>query len=194
MEQIKILEIINRWGYLNTEQIALLLNKEVGTVDKINRVLIDKKLLRVDQLTRKNIYMLSSLGNRKLGKKSKSIRINYNELQHQDLLIKWLAQQNDILSYQTEKELKAESPREKGYPDLLVHYEDKEMIIELERTRKTKQRMRIKFDGLRHYCKNGYDVLFLVPDENMKKFVDEQIKIYNWKLATFKTQIIISNA
>ncbi|MBP1527900.1 MAG: hypothetical protein H9Q65_01400 [Spiroplasma ixodetis] len=183
------MEIINLWGYLNTYQISLLLNKEINAVDWLIRALIDKKLIRVDQLTRKNIYMLSSLGNRKLGKKSKSIRINYNELVHQDLLIKWLAQQNDIISYQTERELKTESYREKGYPDLLVHYENKVMIIEFERTRKTKQRMRQKFDGLRHYCKNGYDVLFLVPNENMKKFVDEQIKIYNWKLGTFKTQI-----
>ncbi|WP_342254663.1 hypothetical protein [Spiroplasma endosymbiont of Zeiraphera isertana] len=98
--------------------------------------------------------MLSSLGNRKLGKASTSIIINYNELQHQDLLIKWLAQQNDIISYQTEKELKSESPREKGYPDLLVHYEDKDMIIELERTRKTIKRFEDKLDGLRtrlHY-------------------------------------------
>ncbi|MBP1525319.1 MAG: BlaI/MecI/CopY family transcriptional regulator [Spiroplasma ixodetis] len=87
MEQLKILEIINRWGYLNIYQIAMLLNKDVGTVDTLVRILTNKKLLRVDQLTRKNIYMLSSLGNRKLGKESKSIRINYNELQHQDLLI-----------------------------------------------------------------------------------------------------------
>jgi len=189
MEQLKILKIINRWGYLNTEQIALLLNKNNATVDTLIRILNNKKLIRVDQLTRKNIYILSSLGNRKLGKKSKSIRINYNELKHHDLLIKWLSQQKDIISYQTERELKTESYREKGYPDLLVHYENKVMIIEFERTRKTKQRMRIKFDGLRHYCKNGYEVLFLVPNESMKKFVDEQIKIYNWKLATFKTQI-----
>ncbi|WJG71417.1 hypothetical protein [Spiroplasma ixodetis] len=118
MEQIKILEIINRWGYLNTYQISLLLNKEINAVDWLIRALIDKKLIRVDQLIRKNIYMLSSLGNRKLGKKSKIIRINYNELAHQDLLIKWLAQQNDIISYQTERELKTETYREK---DILIY-------------------------------------------------------------------------
>lgn len=67
MEQLKILEIINRWGYLNTEQIALLLNKNIHTIKSAIDELIPKKLLRVDQLTRKNIYMLSSLGNRKLG-------------------------------------------------------------------------------------------------------------------------------
>lgn len=53
--------------------------------------------------------------------------------------------------------------------------------------------MRTKFDGLRYYCKNGYEVLFLVPSESMKKLVDEQIKIYNWKLITFKTQIFNNN-
>ncbi|WJG71486.1 BlaI/MecI/CopY family transcriptional regulator [Spiroplasma ixodetis] len=72
MEQLKILEIINRWGYLNTEQIALLLNKNNATVDTLIRILNNKKLIRVDQLTRKNIYILSSLGNRKLGKKVKA--------------------------------------------------------------------------------------------------------------------------
>lgn len=107
MEQLKILEIINRWGYLNIYQIAMLLNKDVGTVDTLVRILTNKKLLRVDQLTRKNIYMLSSLGNRKLGKESKSIRINYNELQHQDLLIKWIFHHNHIISYETERELKS---------------------------------------------------------------------------------------
>ncbi|WP_425380845.1 MarR family transcriptional regulator [Spiroplasma endosymbiont of Polydrusus pterygomalis] len=66
MEQIKILEIINRWGYLNIYQIAMLLNQDVGTVATLVRILVNKKLLRVDQLTRKNIYMLSNLGNRKL--------------------------------------------------------------------------------------------------------------------------------
>ncbi|MBP1525680.1 MAG: hypothetical protein H9Q65_03910 [Spiroplasma ixodetis] len=29
----KILFIINRWGYLNTEQIALLLNKNIQTIE-----------------------------------------------------------------------------------------------------------------------------------------------------------------
>uniref|UniRef100_UPI001AEFC5E9 hypothetical protein n=1 Tax=Borreliella valaisiana TaxID=62088 RepID=UPI001AEFC5E9 len=57
-------------------------------VDTLLRDLMTKKLIRVDQLTRKNIYTLSSLGNRKLDKASTSIRINYNELTHQDLLIK----------------------------------------------------------------------------------------------------------
>ncbi|WDA55055.1 MAG: hypothetical protein PPFGHCPK_01536 (plasmid) [Spiroplasma endosymbiont of Drosophila atripex] len=182
MEMIKIMEIIDRWGYLNTEQISLLLNKHIRAVDTLLRDLMTKKLIRVDQLTRKNIYTLSSLGNRKLGKASTSIRINYNELVHQDLLIKWVSQQIDIISYQTERELKTESPREKGYPDLLVHYESKDMIIEFERTRKTIKRFENKLDGLRQYLKQNIHIMWLVPNESMKKFVDEQIKTYNWKL------------
>lgn len=47
--------------------------------------------------------MLSNLGNKKLGQDNKTIKINYNELVHQDLLIKWLCKQNNIISYQTEK-------------------------------------------------------------------------------------------
>jgi len=189
---IKILEIINRWGYLNIEQIALLLNKHIRAVDTLLRDLMIKKLIRVDQLTRKNIYTLSSLGNRKLGKSSTYIRINYNELTHQDLLIKWLAQQNDIVSYQTEKQLKTESPREKGYPDLLVHYEDKDMIVELERTRKTIKRFEDKLDGLRQYLKQNMHIMWLVSNQNMKKFVDEQIKSYNWKLEQHHIEIFNS--
>ncbi|WJG71155.1 hypothetical protein SIXOD_v1c25050 [Spiroplasma ixodetis Y32] len=53
MEQLKILEIINHWGYLNIYQIAMLLNKDVRIVDTLVRILKNKKLLRVDQLTRK---------------------------------------------------------------------------------------------------------------------------------------------
>ncbi|WJG71473.1 hypothetical protein SIXOD_v1c29270 (plasmid) [Spiroplasma ixodetis Y32] len=189
MEMLKILEIINRWGYLNTEQISLLLKKHIRAVDTLLRDLMTKKLIRVDQLTRKNIYTLSSLGNRKLDKASTSIRINYNELIHQDLLIKWLCQQSDILSYQTERELKSESPREKGYPDLLVHYENKDMIIELERTRKTIKRFEDKLDGLRQYLKQNIHIMWLVPNQNMKKFVDEQIKSYNWKLEQHHIEI-----
>lgn len=147
MEQLKILEMINRWGYLTSYQISNLLQKKQKATERLIAILVSKKLLRVDQLTNKNIYMLSSLGNRKLGKESKNIRINYNELAHQDLLIKWLCQQNDIVSYQTEKELKAESPREKGYTDLLV------------------------------------------PNENMKKFIDEQIQNYNFKTELHHVEI-----
>lgn len=189
MEQLKILELINRWGYLNTYQIALLLNKNYFTVDDSIRELVKKKLLKVDQLTRKNIYILSSLGNCKLGKKSKSIKINYNELAHQDLLIKWLAQQNGIISYQTERELKTESPREKGYPDLLVHYEDKEMIIELERTRKSKDRFESKLDSYYRDLQNGKEILWLIPNESMKKFVHKQLQAYNWKLDQHQIEI-----
>nr|WP_168175917.1 hypothetical protein [Spiroplasma melliferum] len=38
----------------------------------------------------------------------KSIKVNYYELQHQDMLIKWLCSQTDIEHYQTERELKME--------------------------------------------------------------------------------------
>ncbi|WP_174480306.1 hypothetical protein [Spiroplasma endosymbiont of Danaus chrysippus] len=62
MEQLKILEIINRWGYLNTEQIALLLSKNKNTTITLLKSLTIKKLIRIDNLTRKNYYMLSSLG------------------------------------------------------------------------------------------------------------------------------------
>ncbi|WP_308150242.1 hypothetical protein [Spiroplasma sp. AdecLV25b] len=189
MEQLKILEIINRWGYLTSYQISDLLNKKQKATERLIAILVSKKLLRIDQLTNKNIYMLSSLGNRKLGKESKNIRINYNELAHQDLLIKWLCQQTDILYYQTEKELKAENPREKGYPDLLVHYENKDMIIELERTRKSKERFENKIDSYYRDLQKNKEILWLVPNESMKKFINEQIQNYNFKIELHRIEI-----
>lgn len=199
MEQIKILKIINIWGYLNKEEIALLLNKNVEAIKTLLRVLINKKLIRIDKLTRKNYYMLSSLGNNKLGQTNKISKINYNELAHQDLLIKWLCQQSDILSYQTEKELKSEgylikdvwgnTKSKQGYPDLLVHYENKDMIIELERTRKSKDKFKLKLNNLRSYLLQNIHILWLVPNENMKKFVDEQIQAYNWRLEQHHIQL-----
>lgn len=192
MEQIKILEIINRWGYLNKEEISLLLNKNVEAIKTLLRVLINKKLIWIDKLTRKNYYMLSSLGKQKIGQGNKIIKINYNELTHQDLFIKWLCQQNQIVSYQTEKELKADghlikdvwgnTKNKQGYPDLLVHYENKEMIIEFERTRKSKDKLKLKLNNLRSYLLQNIHILWLVPNESMKKFVNEQIKAYNWRL------------
>ncbi|WDA55015.1 MAG: hypothetical protein PPFGHCPK_01496 (plasmid) [Spiroplasma endosymbiont of Drosophila atripex] len=199
MEQLKILKIINRWGYLNKEEIALLLNKNVEAIKTLLRVLINKKLIRIDKLTRKNYYMLSSLGNNKLGQGNKITKINYNELAHQDLLIKWLCQQTNIISYQTEKELKTEghlikdvwgnTKSKQGYPDLLVHYEDKEMIIEFERTRKSKDKFKLKLNNLRSYLLQDIHILWLVPNENMKKFINEQIQAYNWKLEQHHIEI-----
>jgi len=135
--------------------------------------------------------MLSSLGNWKLGKESKSIRINYNELQHQDLLIQWVFQHNKIISYETERELKSynylkqnKSKKRnirKGYPNLIVHFENKDMIVELERTRKSKERFERKLDSYYRDLQDGKEILWLVPNENMKKFVDEQIKAYDFK-------------
>lgn len=199
MEQLKILKIISRWGYLNKEELSLLLNKEMEAINSLLKYLISKKLIRIDKLTRKNYYMLSSLGNNKLGKGNKTIKINYNELAHQDLLIKWLCKQNDIVSYQTERELKAEghlikdvwgnTKSKQGYPDLLVHYENKDIIIELERTRKSKDNFKLKLNNLRSYLLQNIHIKWLVPNEKIKKFIDEQIQTYNWKIEQHHIEI-----
>uniref|UniRef100_UPI00207B0A3C hypothetical protein n=1 Tax=Spiroplasma endosymbiont of Lariophagus distinguendus TaxID=2935082 RepID=UPI00207B0A3C len=68
-----------------------------------------------------------------------------------------------------------------GYPDLVVHYEDKDMLIELERTRKSKEKFKLKLNNLRSYLLQNIHILWLVPNEIMKKFINEQIKAYNWK-------------
>lgn len=69
-----------------------------NTIIILLKSLTVKKLIRIDKLTTKNIYSILSLGNQKLGHGNKTIKIDYNELIHQDLLSKWLVQQNDIVS------------------------------------------------------------------------------------------------
>ena len=39
MEQLKILEIINRWEYLNKEELSLLLNKKIETINSLLKYL-----------------------------------------------------------------------------------------------------------------------------------------------------------
>ncbi|WP_308150272.1 hypothetical protein [Spiroplasma sp. AdecLV25b] len=179
------------------------ITKTFLAVKTLLRVLVDKKLIRVDQLTRKNIYMLSSLGNNKSGQGKNYIKINYNELAHQDLLIKWVSQQNDIISYQTEKELKStghlikdnwgNNKSKQGYPDLLVHYENKDIIVELERTRKSKEQFKLKLNNLRSYLLQDIHILWLVPNESMLKFIYQQIINYKWKSDFHKIEIITDN-
>ncbi|WP_281748176.1 hypothetical protein [Spiroplasma ixodetis] len=127
------------------------------------------------------------------------IKINYNELTHQNSLIKWLCQQKDIISYQTEKELKSEghlikdvwgnTKSKQGYPDLLVHYEDKDMIIEFERTRKSKEKFKLKLNNLRSYLLQNIHIKWLVPNESMKKFINDQLQAYNWKIEQHHIEI-----
>ncbi len=86
-EQEKILMMINRWGYLNSEQIALLLNKNQNTIERLLDYHAPKGFYKIDQHTRKNIYYLSHKGNSFVGREhKKSIKISCYELQHQDIL------------------------------------------------------------------------------------------------------------
>ncbi len=126
----KILFIINRWGYLNLEQIALLLNKNIKTIQLQKEKLVKLKMLNVDTLPKKNYYTLTSKAQSHLGREhKKSIKVNYYELQHQDMLTKWLIAQNDIISYQTERELKMENGNLNAYPDLIITKTDEDIWI-----------------------------------------------------------------
>lgn len=183
MEQIKILEIINRWGYLNIEQIALLINKQHKNVERQLSFLKQKQLILINQVTRKNIYYLSNLGKQLLGKEKNKSKLNLNQLAHQDLIIKWLSKQKDIASYENELELKSWNSKQDKYPDLMVEYENGTKVwVEIELTRKSKERIEDKLDNMRDHIKDGHNIIWVVPNEVMKKFIDKQIKIYNWKL------------
>ncbi|MBP1526518.1 MAG: hypothetical protein H9Q66_01115 [Spiroplasma ixodetis] len=181
MEQIKILEIINQWGYLDTYQISLLLKKTVRTTDTLLRILKEKKLILVNQDTRKNIYFVSPLGNRRLGKESKKRRLLLNELKHQDIIIKWLSKQTNIAYYENELELKRFNSKKDKYPDLMIEYENgSKSWIEIERTRKSKERIEDKLDNMRDHIKDGHNVVWVVPSTEMANFIKEQINQYNW--------------
>jgi len=181
MEQIKILEIINRWGYLNLEQIALLINKQIKNVERQLSFLKQKQLVLINQVTRKNIYHLSNLGKHYLSKDNKKSKLNLNQLAHQDLLIKWLTKQKDIASYENELELKSWNSKQEIYPDLMIEYENGTKVwVEIERTRKSKERIEDKLDNMRDHIKDNHKVIWVVPDEKMAKFIQEQINHYNW--------------
>lgn len=186
-EQIKIMDMINKWGYLNLEQISLLLNKNIYTIQTHLTRLIKKKLITANKLTRKNIYVLSSGGNYYFGRKAHQIKINFNELPHQDMLIKWLCRQTDIENYQTERELKMDNGNLKRYPDLLIETTDnKNVLIECERTRKAKTRYKTIFDSMVSYLKQDYECWWIVPSQEIAKFINERIKEDNWRIEQHK--------
>nr|WP_011225098.1 hypothetical protein [Spiroplasma kunkelii]AAS59575.1 hypothetical protein SKUN_p0055 [Spiroplasma kunkelii CR2-3x] len=153
---------------------------------------IKKKIITANKLTRKNIYVLSSSGNYYFGRKAHQIKINFYELPHQDILIKWLVAQNDIEHYQTERELKMENGNLKGYPDLIIYKnDDSEIYIEFERTRKAKTRYKSIFDSMVSYLKQDYECWWIVPNQAMAKFINERIKEDNWRVEQHK--VIIFN-
>ncbi|MBW3059324.1 hypothetical protein D6D54_07485 [Spiroplasma poulsonii] len=47
-KQEKILIMINRWGYLNTEQIGLLVNKKKRATEELLKTIHKKGLIKVD--------------------------------------------------------------------------------------------------------------------------------------------------
>ncbi|WP_426606015.1 hypothetical protein [Spiroplasma endosymbiont of Glossina fuscipes fuscipes] len=182
-EQEKILLMINRWGYLTAEQIALLLNKPIESAKTNLKTLHKKQFYKIDKTTRKNIYTLTHKGNSYLGRvHKKSIKVNYYELPHQDMLIKWLCSQTDIEHYQTERELKMENGNLNAYPDLIVYKNDEIIqLVEFERTRKTPERFRKKLDGLRKYYKDNYQVHWITPTQTLASWIENQINNYAWE-------------
>jgi len=192
-EQIKIMDIINRWGYLNLEQISLLLNKNKNTVEKQLYILINKKLITANKLTRKNIYVLTHKGNSYLGRvHKKSIQINFNELLHQDMLIKWLCNQTDIEYYQTERELKMENGNLNAYPDLIItKSDDKEIYVEFERTQKSPSRFKKKLDEHTKWLRTGGQIYWIAPTQTLGNWIQRQINKDDFK--TEKQKVIIWN-
>ncbi|WP_133165091.1 hypothetical protein [Spiroplasma poulsonii] len=103
------------------------------------------------------------------------------------MLIKWLVVQTDIVHYKTERELKMENGNLKGYPDLLIETTDnKNILIECERTRKAKTRYKAIFDSVVSYLKQDYECWWIVSNQAMAKFINERIKEDNWRIEQHK--------
>lgn len=175
----KILFIINRWGYLNLEQIALLLNKNIKTIQLQKEKLIKLKMLNVDTLPKKNYFTLTSKAQSHLGREhKKAIKVNYYELVHQDMLIKWLVTQTNIKHYQTERELKMANGNFNAYPDLIITKTDNsEIYVEFERTRKSPDRFRTKLINLREWLVNGGKIHWVTPAPPLASWLATQINI-----------------
>ncbi|WP_308150259.1 hypothetical protein [Spiroplasma sp. AdecLV25b] len=63
----------------------------------------------------------------------------------------------------------------------MIEYENgTKVLIEIERTRKSKERIEDKIDNMREHIKENRKVIWVVPDEKMAKFIQEQINHYNW--------------
>lgn len=176
-ESLKILDLLNKWGYLTAEQIALLLNKPIESAKTNLKTLQKKQLYKIDKTTRKNIYFLSHKGNTFVGRvHKKSIKVNYYELAHQDMLIKWLCSQTDIEHYQTERELKMENGNLNAYPDLIIYKtDDSEIYVEFERTRKSPDRFRTKLINLREWLVAGGKIHWITPTKAIANWIENQI-------------------
>ena len=176
-ESLKILDLLNKWGYLTAEQIALLLNKPIESAKTNLKTLQKKQLYKIDKTTRKNIYFLSHKGNTFVGRvHKKSIKVNYYELAHQDMLIKWLCSQTDIEHYQTERELKMENGNLNAYPDLIItKNDDSEIYVEFERTRKSPDRFRTKLINLRNWLVAGGKIHWITPTQTLANWIENQI-------------------
>ncbi|RUO85970.1 hypothetical protein [Spiroplasma endosymbiont of Megaselia nigra] len=173
----KILLMINRWGYLNIEQVALLTQKSFVSTKRILERNLKKGFYKIDQHTRKNIYYLSHKGNTFVGRDhKKAIKINCYELPHQDMLIKWLVAQNDIEHYQTERELKMENGNLNAYPDLIVYKTDGAIqLVEFESTQKSPSRFKKKLDEHTKWLRNGGQIYWITPTQTLANWIQRQI-------------------
>lgn len=82
----------------------------------------------------------------------------------------------------------------KGYPDLLIEtIDNKNVLIECERTRKAKTRYKPILNSMVSYLKQDYQCWWIVPNQAMEKFINERIKEDNWRIEQHKVIIYICN-
>ena len=67
-EQIEIMDMINRWGYLNLEQIALLLNKNIETTEKKTIYINEKEINNRQPVNSQKRILLTHKDNTFLGR------------------------------------------------------------------------------------------------------------------------------
>lgn len=63
----------------------------------------------------------------------------------------------------------------------MIEYENEIKVwVEIKRTRKSKERIEDKLDNMCEHIKDNHKVVWVVPNEKMAKFIQEQINHYDW--------------
>ncbi|AXF97230.1 hypothetical protein [Spiroplasma phoeniceum] len=173
--------MINRWGYLNIEQAALLTQKSFISAKRILERNLKKVFIKSTNIQEKTFIIFLIKVIPFLGREhKKAIKINCYELPHQDMLIKWLCSKIDIEHYQTERELKMENWKLKAYSNLLIYKSDNSKIyVEFDNTRKSPIRIKNKIINYKDWLNNGNKVHWVSTNKTLSNWTQKIIRELN---------------
>ncbi len=174
-----LISLIEKWGYLNVNQISTLLNRNIGTTRIILKKMVNKGLLKEIKIN-KIYYLLTSKALHFTNKKTNNLlKINIGELEHLENLIivlKSLQKKYKVLDYQTErdqkKEFKGKNLRNNKFCDLIIFTENETYYIEYERRYKDINRYKKIFSNFRSLIKENKIIYISEHQQILKKIYD----------------------